>query len=74
MTRPSGSSIFQDPLQGSVLEVLDALLDKGVVLHGEIVLTVAGVDLVFIGLHAVIASTETMIRSRDVAITKAARP
>ena len=65
MTRPPSSSIFQDPQHGSVLEVLDALLDKGVVVHGEIVLTVAGVDLVFLGLHVVIASTETMIRSRE---------
>jgi len=55
-----------------VLEVLDALLDKGVVLHGEIILTVAGIDLVFIGLHAVIASTETMNRTRDQSRERAA--
>lgn len=72
MSRPPSSSIFQDPKHGSVLEVLDALLDKGVVLHGEVVLTVAGIDLVFIGLHAVIASTETMLRSRDASAGKAA--
>jgi hypothetical protein len=72
MSRPPGASIFQDPSRGSVLEVLDALLDKGVVVHGEIILTVAGIDLVFIGLHAVIASTETMIRDRDLSREKAA--
>jgi hypothetical protein len=55
-----------------VLEVLDALLDKGVVLHGEVVLTVAGIDLVFIGLQLVIASTETMLRTRDASTGKVA--
>jgi hypothetical protein len=65
MTGEQGATIFEDHNQGSVLEVLDSLLDKGVVLHGEIILTVAGVDLVFIGLHAVIASTETMLRHRE---------
>ena len=67
-----GATIFQDHNQGSVLELLDSLLDKGVVLHGEIILTVAGIDLVFIGLHAVIASTETMLRHRGAAPEDAA--
>jgi hypothetical protein len=42
--------------------VLDRLLDTGVVVDGQIVLTVAGVDLVFIGLRALLSSTDTARR------------
>ena len=70
-SRP-GATIFQDHNQGTVLEVLDALLEKGVVLHGEIILTVANIDLVFIGLHLVVASTATMLRQREAVSEEAA--
>lgn len=43
----------------SLCEVLDRVLDTGAVLDGQIVLSVAGVDLVFIGLRALIASVDS---------------
>ncbi len=43
----------------TVLDLLDRVLDKGVVLSGDIVLSVAGVDLVYLGLRAVLMSVET---------------
>jgi len=43
----------------SLVEVLDRLLDTGAVLDGQIVLSVAGVDLVFIGLRALVASVDS---------------
>ena len=45
-----------------LVDVLDGLLDKGVVLRGELWLTVADVDLVFLGVDAVLASADTMQR------------
>ena len=50
-----------DP-QPTLVDVLDRLLDTGVVLDGQIVISLAGVDLVHIGLRALIASIETAAR------------
>jgi hypothetical protein len=44
------------------VDVLDHLLDTGVVLDGHIVLSVAGVDLVHIGLRALLASVDSAAR------------
>jgi hypothetical protein len=46
----------------SLVDVLDRLLDTGVVADGQIVLTVAGVDLVYIGVRALLASVDTASR------------
>lgn len=46
----------------ALVDVLDSLLDTGVVLDGHIVLSVAGVDLVHLGLRALLASTDTAAR------------
>ncbi len=48
-----------DTAPDSLVNVLDRLLDTGVVLDGQLVLTVAGVDLVFVGLRALLASIDT---------------
>jgi hypothetical protein len=46
----------------TVLELLDRLLDKGVVLTGDITLSVADVDLVRIGLRLLISAVEATER------------
>ena len=46
----------------SLLDMIDRLLAGGVVIHGDITLAVADVDLVYLGLRAVIASTDTVGR------------
>ena len=43
----------------SICEVLDRVLNKGVVVAGEITISVAGVDLVYLGLQVVLTSVET---------------
>jgi hypothetical protein len=43
----------------SVCEVLDRVLNKGVVIAGEMVISVAGVDLLYLGLNLVLTSIET---------------
>lgn len=45
---------------GRLVDVLDHLLDAGVVLRGELWLSVADVDLVFVGLQAVLANPDTI--------------
>lgn len=43
----------------TLLGVLDRLLERGVVIQGEIRITVADVDLLEIGLKVLLASTDT---------------
>jgi Gas vesicle protein len=47
----------------SLLEILDHVLNTGVVLHGSLVVSLAGVDLLYVGLNAVITSIETARRA-----------
>ena len=48
----------------TLLEILDRVLDKGVVISGDIVISVADVDLVYLGLKVLLSSVETMERLR----------
>jgi gas vesicle structural protein len=43
----------------SLLETLDHVLDRGIVIAGEITIAVADIDLVFIGLNVLLTSVET---------------
>jgi hypothetical protein len=51
----------------TILDLLDRALDKGVVLWGELTLTIADVDLVYVGLKALLCSIDTADRMREVA-------
>jgi gas vesicle structural protein len=46
----------------SLLETLDHVLDRGLVIAGEVTIAVADVDLVFIGLNVLLGSVETVDR------------
>lgn len=43
----------------SLCELLDRVLNKGVVVRGEIVITVADVELLYVGLELILCATET---------------
>jgi hypothetical protein len=43
----------------SICEVLDRVLNKGVVVAGEVTISVADVDLLYLGLNLVLTSIET---------------
>lgn len=47
----------------SLLEIIDHVLNAGVVIHGSLVISVAGVDLVYLGLNVVLTSVETALRN-----------
>lgn len=47
----------------SLLDIIDHVLNAGVVIHGSLVISVAGVDLVYLGLNVVLTSVETALRS-----------
>ena len=44
----------------TLLELLDRLIDNGVVLHGDITLAVADIDLIYVGLRAIISSVSSL--------------
>ncbi|HEU4640890.1 MAG TPA: gas vesicle protein [Gemmatimonadaceae bacterium] len=45
-------------------ELLNHVLDKGVVITGDVTISVADIDLVRVGLSLVLSSVETMERQR----------
>jgi len=56
--------------QVSLLEVVERLLDKGVVISGDLILSCGNVDLVYLNLKLVLTSVQTMLegstRKKDV--------
>lgn len=52
----------------ALLDLLDRILDKGVILSGDITISVADVDLIYVGLKALLSSVETRERMRKVAV------
>ncbi len=44
----------------TICELLDRVLNKGVVITGDIVISVADIDLVYVGLKLLVTSVETM--------------
>ena len=52
----------------SLLETLDHVLDRGLVIAGEITISVADIDLIFLGLNVLVSSVETaneVLRKRE---------
>ena len=47
----------------SLLDILDHVLNAGVVIHSSLVISVAGVDLVYLGLNVILTSIETAMRN-----------
>ncbi len=50
----------------TILDVLDRVLTKGVVITGDIVISVADIDLIYLGLRVLLSSVETMEKRRAV--------
>jgi len=45
----------------TLLEILDHVLDKGVVIKGEVIISIADVDLIYLGLQLVLASVDKVL-------------
>ena len=50
---------FSEQRSSSLCELLDRVLNTGVVATGDIVISVAGVDLIYLDLHLLLTSVET---------------
>jgi len=65
MTAAPGTMVFADTGdddQLSLVDILDHVLNQGVILRGNLVISLAGVDLVYIGLDVILTSVETAMR------------
>jgi gas vesicle structural protein len=51
--------------QVTLIELVDRVLNKGVVLSGDITLSVADVDLVYVGLRVLLSSVATLEEQRE---------
>ena len=60
---PSQSDLIleTETQEASLLDMLDKLLNKGVVLNGDIVLGVAGVDLVYLRLSSLLCAVDRIM-------------
>jgi hypothetical protein len=63
----NGDSVEEQEL--SLLETLDHVLNRGLVIAGEITISVADIDLIFVGLNVMLSSVETaqeVLRRRQI--------
>ena len=51
-----------DPSEDTVLDLLDHLLNKGVVLNGDVTLGVAGIDLIYLRLSSIFCAADRIMR------------
>lgn len=49
----------------ALIDILDVVLDKGVAIKGDLILSIAGIDLVYLDLRVLISSVETLIESNQ---------
>jgi hypothetical protein len=71
---PSIADTILDPSDDlTVLDVVDNLLNKGVVVNGDVVLGVAGVDLVYLRLSALLSAIDRVTGGQPTEGARAAR-
>ncbi|MFD1020674.1 gas vesicle protein [Thalassobacillus hwangdonensis] len=49
----------------SLLDILDVVLDKGVAIKGDLIISIAGVDLVYLDLRLLISAVETLAQANE---------
>ncbi|OMP65946.1 gas vesicle protein [Domibacillus epiphyticus] len=49
----------------ALIDILDVILDKGVAIKADLVISIAGVDLVYLDLRLLIASVESLVQAQE---------
>ena len=57
------AALFDEP-DVSLVDAVDGLLDKGVVLDGELVLSLAAVDLIYLRLSVLLVAADRVLGTR----------
>jgi hypothetical protein len=76
MSEESGTIVFtgsDSDDQLSVIDILDHVLNQGVILRGNLIISLAGVDLVYVGLDVILTSVETAMRHIEAATLPAGK-
>ncbi|MHC1713322.1 MAG: gas vesicle protein [Solidesulfovibrio sp.] len=64
-TPPACELLAEDYEHISLCEALDRVLNKGAVIFGELTISVADVDLIYLGIQLVLSSIETARKGAD---------
>jgi hypothetical protein len=59
----TGLTMTEELEELPLLETLDHLLDRGVIIAGEAVISIGDVDLLYLGLNVVLANVDAIIRT-----------
>lgn len=49
----------------ALIDILDVILDKGVAIKADLVISIAGIDLVYLDLRVLIASVESLVQAQQ---------
>ncbi|MCM3716100.1 gas vesicle protein [Halalkalibacter oceani] len=49
----------------ALIDILDVILDKGVAIKADLVISIAGVDLVYLDVRVLIASVESLVQAKQ---------
>jgi hypothetical protein len=61
MKKRSEAEEIIEHADASLLEIIDHVLNKGVMVHGEVILGVAGVDLVYLRVSALLCAADKLL-------------
>jgi len=53
----------------TLVDLLDHVLNQGVILRGNLVISLAGVDLIYVGLDVILTSVETALRHMNASLS-----
>ena len=63
--KPAAAAVIAEQVldapQSTVLDVLDHLLNKGVMLNGDVTLGVAGIDLIYLRLASILCAADRVL-------------
>lgn len=49
----------------ALIDILDVILDKGVAIRADLVISIAGIDLVYLDLRLLISSVESLVQAQN---------
>ena len=49
----------------ALIDILDVILDKGVAIRADLVISIAGIDLVYLDLRLLISSVESLVQAQQ---------
>ena len=77
LLQPAVAEEVLDTRDSSVLDLLDSLLNKGVMVNGDVTLGVAGIDLIYLRLSSILCAADRVLppnRSAPPRKTRRPRP